>query len=80
MDCVWQILRQAPLLFEVSSFVELTLASIDMFCVYQFTEEFLMAILDHLYDCRFGFVFLRTYVCAYVPARTTCSLHEIIPF
>mmetsp|Transcript_4484 Transcript_4484/g.6153 ORF Transcript_4484/g.6153 Transcript_4484/m.6153 type:complete len:348 (+) Transcript_4484:1711-2754(+) len=35
MDCVWQILRQAPLLFE-------------------FTEEFLMAILDHLYDCRFG--------------------------
>mmetsp|Transcript_25581 Transcript_25581/g.41028 ORF Transcript_25581/g.41028 Transcript_25581/m.41028 type:complete len:123 (-) Transcript_25581:49-417(-) len=54
MDCVWQILRQAPLLFEVSSFVELTLASIDMFCVYQFTEEFLMAILDHLYDCRFG--------------------------
>ena len=35
IDCVWQLLRQAPTLFE-------------------FTEEFLIAVLDHVYDCRFG--------------------------
>jgi len=43
IDCVWQIMRQYPTIFE-------------------FNEDMLVALLDHLYSCRFGSFIYNSFI------------------